>query len=331
MRLGISIAWRVAGILVLAASPFSVASAQTAPFPARSVKIVVPAPPGPLLDALPRILADKLAAKWGQPVIIENRPGAAQNLGAEAVAKAEPDGYTLLVTPPGPLTVSEFYFEKLGFDPRAFAPIAVLVALPTVIVANPKVPAASLGDLVRYATANPGKLNFGSPGVGSTPHLAMERLMRQAGIQLVHVPYQGFGPAMNDLLGGHIQVMIDNLGNTVDHVRSGKLTLLAVNSQARNTEFPNVPASTEVVNDFVHADWFALVAPPRTPASICDAISRAISESMALPDVAKRLQAFAVIPVGNSPSEAAKFIEVERDRWRSVIAASGGMKQKPLQ
>lgn len=299
------------------------ASAQISDYPSRAIKIIVPAPPGPLLDALPRMLADKVSGRLGQPVIIENRPGAAQNIGAEAVAKAEPDGYTLLVTPPGPLTVSELLFTRLGFDPRSFVPITVLVTLPTGFVANPGVPAATLADLLVYAKANPGRLNFGSPGAGSTPHLAMERFMSQAKVKLVHVPYQGFGPAMNDLLAGHIQVMIDNLGNAADHVKAGKLNLLAVNAPTRNPLFPGAPTASESVPGFVHSDWFALMAPPRTLARIAEKLSAAITETLKLPEIAKRLHSLSVTPVGNSPAQAKVFIDQERERWHQVISSSG--------
>jgi len=166
-------------------------------FPNRTIKIVVPVPPGPLLDVVPRIIAEKLASKWSIAVIIENRPGAAQNLGAEVVAKSDPDGYTLLASPPGPLVVSQHLRSKLNFDPGAFVPVSLMVKLPTALVVNPKVPASNLQDFLAYARANPGKLTFGSPGAGSTPHLATEQLMKAAGIRFVHVPYQGMAPAMN--------------------------------------------------------------------------------------------------------------------------------------
>src|SRR6266704_4197271 len=215
-------------------------------YPNRTIKIVVPAPPGPLLDVIPRIIGEKLSAKWGVPVIIENRPGAAQNLGAEVVAKSDPDGYTLLASPPGPLVVSQHLRSKLNFDPGAFVPISLMVKLPTALVVNPKVPASNLQEFLAYARANPGKLTFGSPGVGSTPHLATEQLMNAAGLRLVHVPYQGMAPAMNDLIGGHIDVMIDLYGNVSPNIKDGKLKLLAVTTQTRLPEEPNVPTISEV-------------------------------------------------------------------------------------
>jgi tripartite-type tricarboxylate transporter receptor subunit TctC len=309
----------VAAALALAPA----AALAQADFPNRAIKIIVPAPPGPMLDVLPRIIGDKLAARWGQPVIIENRPGFAQNLGAEAVSKADPDGYTLLFTPPGPLVISQHYYPKLGFDPAALAPVTVMVTVPAVIIVNPKVPASSMQELIAYAKANPNKVTYGSPGAGSTPQLAMENLQTAAGIRLVHVPYQGLAPAMRDLLAGHIELMIDNLGNVVPHLKDGGLKLLAVTTGARLPEVPNVPAVSELLPGYVHQDWFAFMAPPKTPPAITAKLAEAIAETMKMPDVAKRIEAFAVTPVGNSPADTAALIKRESERWRQVIAESG--------
>jgi tripartite-type tricarboxylate transporter receptor subunit TctC len=288
-------------------------------FPNRAIKIVVPVPPGPLLDVVPRIIAEKLASKWSIAVIIENRPGAAQNLGAEVVAKSDPDGYTLLASPPGPLVVSQHLRSKLNFDPGAFVPVSLMVKLPTALVVNPKVPASNLQEFLAYARANPGKLTFGSPGAGSTPHLATEQLMKAAGIRFVHVPYQGMAPAMNDLIGGHIDVMIDLYGNVSPNVKDGKLKLLAVTTQTRLPEEPNVPTISEAVPGFVHGEWFAMVAPPKTPADIASKLSAAIAEALKLPDVAKRMADFSAVPVGATPDDTAAFIKTENARWRELI------------
>jgi tripartite-type tricarboxylate transporter receptor subunit TctC len=292
-------------------------------FPHRTIKIVAPVPPGPLLDVVPRIIAEKLSAKWGIAVIIENRPGAAQNLGAEAVARSDPDGYTLLASPPGPLVVSGHLRSKLNFDPDAFVPVSLLVKLPTVLVINPKVPATNLQELIAYAKANPGKLTFGSPGTGSTPHLAVEQLMKAADIRMVHVPYQGMAPAMNDLIGGHIDLMIDLYGNTAGSIKEGKLRLLAVTTPKRLQQEPAVPTVSEAVPGFAHAEWFAIVAPPKTPNAIASKLSTAIAEVLALPDVAERLADLAAVPVGGTPEEAATFIKAESARWKELIDATG--------
>jgi tripartite-type tricarboxylate transporter receptor subunit TctC len=292
-------------------------------FPNRTIKIVVPVPPGPLLDVVPRIIAEKLASKWNVPVIIENRPGAAQNLGAEAVAKSDPDGYTLLASPPGPLVVSQHLRSKLNFDPGAFVPVSLMVKLPTALVVNPKVPASNLQEFLAYARANPGKLTFGSPGVGSTPHLATVQLTKAAGIRLVHVPYQGMAPAMNDLIGGHIDVMIDLYGNVSPNIKDGKLKLLAVATETRLPEEPNVPTISEAVPGFVHWEWFAMVAPPKTPADIASKLSAAIAEALRLPDVAKRMADFSAVPVAATPDDTAAFIKTEDARWHELIDTTG--------
>jgi tripartite-type tricarboxylate transporter receptor subunit TctC len=292
-------------------------------YPNRTIKIVVPVPPGPLLDVVPRIIAEKLSSKWGVAVIIENRPGAAQNLGAEVVAKSDPEGYTLLASPPGPLVVSQHLRSKLNFDPSAFVPVSVMVKLPTALVVNPKVPASNLEDFLAYARANPGKLTFGSPGAGSTPHLATEQLMKAAGIRFVHVPYQGMAPAMNDLIGGHIDMMIDLYGNASPNIKEGKLRLLAVTTQTRLPQEPDVPTIAEGVPGFLHWEWFAMVAPPKTPADIASKLSAAIAETLSLPDVAKRMADFAAVPVGATPDESAAFIKVESDRWHRLIDTTG--------
>lgn len=309
----------VAALLALA----PLAARAQADYPNHTIRIIVPAPPGPLLDVLPRIVAEKLSARWGQPVIIENRPGFAQNLGAEIVSKAENDGYTLLFTPPGPLTTSQYLYPKLGFDPGAFVPITVMVALPAVIVVNPKVPAATIQELIAYAKGNPNTLTYGSPGAGSTPHLAMEKLQIATGIRLIHVPYQGSAPAEADLLAGHIDLMIDNLGNVLPSFKDGRLKLLAVTAETRRPDLPNVPAVSELVPGYSHQDWFAFVAPPKTPPAIVDKLAQAIAETLKLPDVAKRLDDFVVTAVGSSPADTAALIQRDRERWRDVIAASG--------
>jgi tripartite-type tricarboxylate transporter receptor subunit TctC len=298
------------------------ASAAPSDYPNRTVKIVVPTPPGPILDILPRIIADRLSARWGQSVVIENRPGAAQNLGAEAVAKSEPDGYTLLVTPPGPLVISQYYYPKLGFDPTAFVPVTIIVTVPPLLVVNPKVQVSSFQEFVAYAKANPNKMTYGSPGAGSTPQLAMQRLMSAAGIRLVHVPYQGLAPAQRDLLAGHIDVMIDNLGNALPYIKDARLKLLAVTTEARNPELPDTPAISETLPGFVHADWFAVVAPPKTSPEIAAQLSLAIAETLRLPEVAERFRDLSVIPVGSSPAETAAVLKRDAERWRAIIGSA---------
>jgi tripartite-type tricarboxylate transporter receptor subunit TctC len=310
----------VAATLIVAAA---VTAAAQDSYPSRLIKIVVPLPPGPFADMLPRMIGEKLAARWGQPVIIENRAGAAQNLGAEIVARAEPDGYTLLVTPPGPLVLNQSLYAKLAFDPEAFVPVTVLVALPYVLLARPQVPFTTLPDMIAYAKANPDKLNFGSPGIGSPPQLAMEWLKTLAGIQMTHVPYKGSGLAQADLVAGHIDLMFDNVGNPVPLIQDGKIRALGVASERRIAALPNVPPISETLPGFQVTTWFAVVAPPKTPPDIAAKLSAAIAEILRMPDVAKRLEESYATPVGSDPAQTAARFKDETVRWRRIIETAG--------
>jgi tripartite-type tricarboxylate transporter receptor subunit TctC len=217
----------LAGALLAPISSFAQVTSP-ATFPQRTLKFVVPTPPGTSLDLLPRLLGKKLSESSGRSVIVENRPGAAGHVGAESVARAEPDGHTLLATAPGTLVLSPWLDVKLGFDPVALVPVTVLVKVPTVLVVNPKLPVKSFAEWVAYAKANPAAMAYGSPGTGSTAHLAQEELMRALGVQLLHVPYQGMGPAINDLLAGHIQTMFAATGTVLPHIDEGRLRAIAI-------------------------------------------------------------------------------------------------------
>jgi tripartite-type tricarboxylate transporter receptor subunit TctC len=311
---------RVAVVVLVVATP-NIAIAQ-ADYPSRTIKIVVPLAAGGVADIVPRMLADKLSAKWAQLVIIENRPGAGHNVGAEAVAKAEPDGYTLLATPQGPLVTSQLLYPKLGFDPTAFVPISILTTGNIVLIVSSKVPASNLRELIAYAKANPGKLTFASPGAGTSPHLTGEMLNALAGISTTHVPYRGLGPAVTDLLAGHVDMMFDNLGNSLPHIRDGKLRALGVAGETRIAELPGVLAIAETYPGFLSTSWFAAVAPPRTPQGIAVRLSQAFAEALRLPDVVARLRELSITPVGSSPAEAAAFVKQEAERWRQAIGSA---------
>ena len=306
---------------LLAVAP--TAALAQADYPSRAIKFVVPVPPGNMLDTIPRLVGEKLTAKWGHPVVVENRPGAASNIGAEAVFKSPPDGYTLMVTPPGPLAISQHVYSKLNFDPTQFTPVTLLVRFPFMLIANTSVPDKSLQDLIARAKANPGKVTFATPGVSSTPHLTMEKFVRAAGIRLVHVPYAGMAPAFNDLLGGHIETMFDTPGNVSGHVRDGKVKLLAVTSAKRFPAFPDVPTLAELFPGVDHEDWFAVVAPPKTPPEIAAKLSQAIVETLKLPDVAKRITDVHLTIVGATPAETGALMKSESEKFREVIAAAG--------
>jgi tripartite-type tricarboxylate transporter receptor subunit TctC len=300
----------------------TVAWAQT-DYPSRTIRIIVPLPAGPIADVVPRLIADKLSSKWGQPVVIENKPGAGSNIGADTVARAEGDGYTLLATPPGPLVIAEHFYPSLPFDPTKFVPISVMVKMPAVLVVNPKVPVSSFPELVAYAKANPDKLSYGSPGLGQTPQLAMVKLMAAAGIQFQHVPYQGMAPASRDLLAGHIDIMIDNVGNVIDHIKSGRLKLIAATSDTRLPQFPDVSTVAETLPGVTHTDWLAVVAPQKTSPAIAMKLSQSISDILKLPDIAERLEMLHLKAVGSTPADAAAMIAQESERWRQVIMAAG--------
>src|ERR1043166_125738 len=306
---------------LLAAAPVT-AYAQ-AGYPSRPLKFIVPVPPGNMLDTMPRLIGEKLTAKWGQPAVVENKPGAASNIGAEAVFKADPDGYTLLVTPPGPLAISQHVYTKRGFDPAQFTPVSTLIRFPFFITAHPNFPASNLQDLIARAKANPDKVTFATPGVSSTPHLMMEMLSRAAGVRFVHVPFAGMAPALNALLGGHVDVMFDTPGNVLPQIQEKRIKALAVTGDKRFAALPNVSTLTEVYPGVVHEDWFAVVAPPKTPGDVANKLSQAIAESLKMPDVVKRLTDVHLTIVGSTPAETGALMKSEAEKFRKVVAEAG--------
>jgi tripartite-type tricarboxylate transporter receptor subunit TctC len=313
----------IANIAVVLGIEAPLNSFAQANYPSRTVKIIVPLPAGAAADVLPRVLADKLTIRWGQPVIIENRPGAGLKLGAEAVAKAAPDGYTLLATPSTPLTISQSLDPNLHFNPQAFVPISIFAETAYVLVVNPKVPVSTLSELIAFAKAKPDQINFASPGIGTGPHLTGEMLKLSASIQINHIPYKGLAPAMTDLLAGHVDMMFDNIGNTLALIKEGKLKALGVANKTRLEELPDVPAIAETFPGFYSTAWFGMVAPPTTAPHIASLISRDIAETLRLADVVKRFRDFSIKPLGTTLVDTAKFIKEDTERWRNVIAASG--------
>jgi tripartite-type tricarboxylate transporter receptor subunit TctC len=298
-------------------------AAQAQDYPGKPIRIVVPFPAGGSADLIPRIVGEKLAAKWGQPVVVENRPGAAGNIGAELVYKSEPDDYTLLSAPPPPLVINQSLYAKLAFDPAQFVPVSVMAAIPNVLLVNPGVGAGSVQELITFAKAAPERLNYASQGSGSTSHLTAEMFKSMAGgLKITHIPYKGTAPALTDLLGGQVDIMFDNLGVSLQHVKSGKLKALAVCSEKRIAALPDVPALSELLPGFVAIAWFGVVAPPRTPASIAEKLSAAIAEALKLPDVLKRLGELSAEPLGYSPAQMAAFMKLDAVRWLDVIRSA---------
>ena len=293
-------------------------------WPQRAVRIIVPFPAGGSADLMPRAVAEKLAEKWGQPVIVENRAGAAGNIGADAVFKADPDGYTLLSAPPPPLVINRLLYAKLTYDSTQFVPVTVIGAIPNVLLVHPKVAASSLSEFISLVKNNPGKFNYASQGSGTTSHLTAELLKSMAGgLQITHVPYKGSAPALADLLGGQVDMMCDNLGASMPHVRSGRLKILAVASPRRVSSLPEVPALAETLPGFEAVAWFGIVAPPKTPPAVAEKISLAVKEALALPEVQKRLAELSAQPMGLTPAETAAYMRSETERWGAVIRSAG--------
>jgi tripartite-type tricarboxylate transporter receptor subunit TctC len=293
-------------------------------WPSKAVRIIVPFPPGGSADLMPRALTERLAERWGEPVIVENRPGAAGNIGADAVYRAEPDGYTLLSGPPPPLVINRLLYPNLSYDSTQFVPISVIGAIPNVLLVHPKTNVSSVRELIALAKGNPGKLNYASQGSGTTSHLTAELFKSMAGnLDIQHVPYKGTAPALADLLGGQVEMMFDNLGVSLPHVRSGKLKALAVATRSRFSGMPDVPAMSESLPGFEAVAWFGIVAPPKTPASIAQKIADGVREALKDPAVLKRLSDLSAEPMGLSPAETAAFMRQETERWGAVIRSAG--------
>ena len=290
-------------------------------YPARTVKIVVPFPPGTPSEFVIRVLADRLSARFKQPFIIENRPGGAGGtLGAAAVATADPDGYTLLASPPGPLVTAAAIYKNLGYDPATLVPVALLFNSPQLLAVHPSVPAKSLHELIQHARARPGALNFASPGYGTQPHLLGEILKRSAGIDIVHVPYKGPAAALTDLLAGQVQIYFETSPLVLPQAQAGKLRVLAVAGNSRLNHLPEVPTTHE--SGFPHllgGFWSGLVAPPGTPASIVEAINVTINEAMRSAEVQSAIEKLGGSQQLGTPAEFGAFISAETRRWTEII------------
>jgi len=255
---------------------------------------------------------------------VENRAGANGNIGGEAVYRAEPDGYTFLVSPPTAIAINQSFYKKLAYDPNRFVPVSIIAANPNVLLVNPKVPAKTLKELIAYAKAHPGKLNFASGGTGSTPHLAGELLKMTAGIDMVHIPYKGGPPAYADLIAGQVEVMFQGLATALPQIREGKLRVLAIGSEKRHPALPDVPTLNETMPGFISVSWTGMVAPPGTPADIVAKVSAAIREELMVNGAGKDIKGLdARDLIASTPAEADRFIKEEVARWGKVIHSTG--------
>jgi tripartite-type tricarboxylate transporter receptor subunit TctC len=294
--------------------------AKAQAYPNKPIKFIVPFPAGGINDVLARIVADKLQAKWGQPVIIEQKTGAGGNIGADLASQAEPDGHTLFVTAPGPLAINGNLYKKLTYKPEDFVPITVIGSVPNVTIVRKDLPVNSLRELVEHVRANPGKIVYGSQGNGATPHLTANMFMNMTGTQMVHVPYRGETLVLQDMLGGHVDLFFGNVSAGLALWRDGKIKVLAVLDKQRSAQMPNVPTTAEAgMPDLISTGWFAVAGPPKMTPALRDRISADFNEVLKMPDVKEKIRNTGVEPSGGTADETAAFIKEETRRWGDVI------------
>jgi tripartite-type tricarboxylate transporter receptor subunit TctC len=299
--------------------------AQAENYPSKPIKLIVPFPAAGTTDFLARILGQELTKAWGQQVIVDNRPGAGGNIGSDLVAKSAPDGYTLVMGAVGTHAINASLYKKMPYDTvKDFAPITLIAMVPNILVVHPAVPAKSVKELIEYAKANPGKLNFASSGNGTSVHLSGELFKTMAGVSMTHVPYKGSAQALPDLLGGQVQLMFDNMPSMLPHVKAGKLRALAVTSSKRSPAMPDLPTIAEAgVAGYEASSWFGVLAPAGTPSAIVTKLNGEIVRILGLPEIKERLSSQGAEPVGNSPEQFAAYITAEMTKWGNVVKVSG--------
>ena len=303
----------------------ALAVSAAAQYPDKPIRVIVPFLAGGTADTLARIVTPKLTAAWGQPIVVDNRSGAGGNVGADAVVKSAPDGYTMLFTPPGPLSINMYLYREMPFDARtAFAPVSVLGVMPNILMIGPRVAAKDVGELIAFAKANPGKLSYGSQGVGSTPHLTGAMLADAAGIDIVHVPYKGFPPILADLLGGRIDFAFSDTGNVLPQLRNERVRAVAVASAIRFNALPDVPTMIEAgYPDFVSGAWMSFAGPAGLPQDIARKWHEELGRVIKMPDILARFTTLGVEAWASSPEEMQKFMESESKRWGDVVKRTG--------
>ena len=314
---------RACAIITLAAFAGLGSPVQAQDYPSRPIRVIVPFPPGGGGDVLMRPFGRKLSEVLGQQVIVDNRAGANGNIGATAVAKSAPDGYTLLLGNSS-LPISATLYDKLAYDPtKDLTMIGLVSNTPSVLVVHPSVPARNMAELIALAKSQPGKLNFGSAGSGSTPHLSVEQLKTMAGLDMVHVPYNGSGPAVAAVLAGDVQVLVTNVGPLLSQIRAGKVRPLGVTSAQRVAVLPDVPTIGETVKGYQSRTWYALMGPANLPPSVVTKLNSALAETLSAPDVRKQLQDMGYEPESNSPQAMSALFRNDISMWGKVIKASG--------
>jgi hypothetical protein len=299
---------------------FSAHAQDVNSYPNKPIRIIVNFPPGGTVDVMTRSVAQKLTEKWGQPVVVDNRPGAGGNIGAQAVASAEPDGYTLLATPPGPMTINQYLYKDMRFDPAKLSSVVMMASVPNAIAARIDFPANNVKELIAYTKANPGKVSFGSQGNGSTSHLTGQMFATMVGADMMHIPFKGEGPALTEILGGRVDLFLGNISAVLKLYQNKQIKLLGVASPKRSPMAPEIPSSQEFgMPDFVASAWFAIAAPPGTPAPIVIKLNAAILEVLKLPDTQQKMAALGGEVVGGSPADMTAMVIAERARWKKVI------------
>jgi tripartite-type tricarboxylate transporter receptor subunit TctC len=313
-----------AAAALLAAGPAS-AQSTAADYPGKPVKIIVNVGPGGGVDTATRIVGERLRARLGQPFVIENRPGAGGNIGAEVVFQSEPDGYTLLSSSPSPLAINGWLYKKLNFDPAGFEPVAMMSRIPNVLVVRHDFPARSVQDFITHAKANPGKLNYASQGIGTASHLTAELFMTLTGTRLVHVPYKtGTAAALTDLVAGHVDLSFIQFSAVRELHQGGKARVLAIAADRRMEIMPDIPTMAEAgLPDVVSETWNAISAPPKTAAPIIVKLNQAVNEALREPEVLARFRELQVLVGGGDAAQTRKFVEDQRALWGKVIQAAG--------
>lgn len=294
-------------------------------YPSKPIRMIVPFAPGGSTDVVARILGAELKNELGQAVIVENKPGAGGNIGGDAAAKATPDGYTILMAAAGPTVINPSLYSKMPYDPiKDLAPVTMLVREHNLMAINPSIPAKTLQEFISYAKSKPNEVNFGSPGNGSPAQLAGQLMNQTAGLKMVHVAYKGSGPAVVDLVAGHISMMIDNMPALLPHVQSGKLRALAIPSESRASAMPDVPTFAEAgMKDFVITAWKGVMVPAGTPPAVVNKLQASIAKIMAKPDIKKRMIEMGAEPVANTPEQFGDIIKKESTWWAALVKSTG--------